>query len=137
YLHTQGPATEQLDKDVIGTIVAALGHIMPPVAFSSLMATREFLQTPMAQAFMPAYRHSLLFVIESSPEEIADAESGFFPGMPLDVLEAAIARYQQLGTWRLDPGITREQYETAMDIFLYAGVFKERFPYDDVVVHFA
>ena len=114
-----------------------MGDIIPPVALDSLMATREFLQMPKAQAFMRAYRRSLRFVIESSPEKIADAESGFFPGMPLDVLEAAIARYQQLGTWRLDPGITREQYETAMDIFLYAGVFKERFPYDDVVVHFA
>src|SRR5436309_7164771 len=104
-----------------------MGYIIPPVAFSSLMATREFLETPKAQAFMRAYRRSLRFVIESSPEEIADAESGFFPGMPLDVLEAAIARYQQLGTWRLDAGITREQYETAMDIFLYAGVLGDRF----------
>ena len=137
YVHLQGPAPQQLEKDGIGKIVAAMGDVIPPVAFSSLMATREFLQTPKAQAFMRAYRRSLRFVIESSPEEIAAAESGFFPGMQLDVLEAAIARYQQLGTWRLDPGITREQYETAMDIFLYAGVFKERFPYDDVVVHFA
>ena len=137
YVHLQGPAPQQLEKDGIGKIVAAMGDVIPPVAFSSLMATREFLQTPKAQAFMRAYRRSLRFVIESSPEEIAAAESGFFPGMQLDVLEAAIARYQQLGTWRLDPGITREQYVTAMDIFIYAGVFKERFPYDDVVVHFA
>ena len=137
YVHLQGPAPQQLEKDGIGKIVAAMGDIIPPVAFSSLMATREFLQTPKAQAFMRAYRRSLRFVIESSPEEIADAESGFFPGMPLDVLEAAIARYQQLGTWRLDPRIPREQYETAMDIFLSAGVFKQRFLYDDVVVHFA
>src|SRR5206468_12663765 len=104
---------------------------------SQLMATRECMETRKAQGFMRADRRSLRFVIESSPEEIADAESGFFPGMPLGVLEAAIARYQQLGTWRLDTGIAREQYETAMDIFLYAGVFRERFPYDDVVVHFA
>ncbi len=137
YIHLQGPAPQQLEKDGIGKIVASMGEVIPPVAFSSLMARREFLPTAKAQAFMRAYRQSLRFVIESSPREIAAAEASFFPGMPLDVMEAAIARYQQLGTWRLDPTITREQYDTAMDIFVHTGVFTERFPYEDVVVRFA
>ena len=86
---------------------------------------------------MRTYRKSLRFVIESPPLEIATAEASFFPGIPLDVMEAAIARYQQLGTWRLDPTITRGQYDTAMDIFVHTGIFKERFAYEDVVVRFA
>ena len=136
YIHLQAPAPQQLERDGIGTVVAVMGEAIPAVAFSSIMATREFLRTPKAQAFMRAYQRSLRFVIESSPRDIAAVEAGFFPGVAADVMEAAIARYQQLGTWRLDPAITREQYETAMDIFLYAGVFKERFPYEDVVVRF-
>ena len=137
YVHLQGPAPQQLEQDGVGTTVAALGDAIPPVAFSSLMAMREFLNTPKAQAFMRAYRRSLRFVIESSPREIAETEAVFFPGVSIDAIEAAIARYQQLGTWRPDPTITREQYETAMDVFIYAGVFKERFAYEDVVVRFA
>ena len=134
YVHLQGPAPQQLEQDGVGTTVAALGDAIPPVAFSSLMAMREFLNTPKAQAFMRAYRRSLRFVIESSPREIAETEAVFFPGVSIDAIEAAIARYQQLGTWRPDPTITREQYETAMDVFIYAGVFKQRFAYEDVVV---
>ena len=137
YIHLQGPAPQQLEKDGVGKVVAAMGQVIPPVAFSSLMASREFLRTTKAQAFIRAYRKSLRFVIESSAREIATAEASFFPGIPLDVMEAAIARYQQLGTWRLDPTITREQYDTALDIFIHTGVFKERFPYEDVVVRFA
>ena len=134
YVHLQGPAPQQLERDGVGTIVAALGDAIPPVAFSSLMAMREFLNSPKAQAFMRAYRRSLRFVIESSPREIAETEAVFFPAVSIDAIEAAIARYQQLGTWRPDPTITREQYETAMDVFIYAGVFKQRFAYEDVVV---
>ena len=134
YVHLQGPAPQQLERDGVGKIVAALGDAIPPVAFSSLMAMREFLNTPKAQAFMRAYRRSLRFVIESSAREVAEKEAGFFPGISIDAIEAAIARYQQLGTWRPDPTITREQYETAMDVFIYAGVFKQRFAYEDVVV---
>ena len=137
YIHLQGPAPQQLEKEGLGKVVAALGEVIPPVAFSSLMARHEFLGTAKAQAFMRAYRRSLRFVIESSPLDIATAEASFFPAIPLDVMEAAIARYQQLGTWRLDPTINRDQYDTAMDIFLDAGVFKERFAYEDVVVRFA
>jgi NitT/TauT family transport system substrate-binding protein len=134
FVHLQGPAPQQLERDGIGQIVAANGEVIPPVAFSSLMATREFLSTDRAQAFMRAYLRGLRFVIESDAREIAAIEATFFPGVSLEAITAAISRYQQLGTWRSDPRITREQYETAMDIFVFANVFKERYVYEDVVV---
>jgi len=133
YVHLQGPAPQQLEKDGIGRIVAANGEVIPPVAFSSLMATREFLATDRAQAFMRAYLRGLRFVIESDAREIAEIEAAYFPGVSVDAIAAAISRYQQLGTWRSDPRITREQYEMAMDIFVFANVFKERYVYEDVV----
>ena len=134
FVHLQGPAPQQLEIDRAGRIVAALGEIIPPVAFSSLMATREFLGTARAEAFMRAYRRSLRLVMESPAREVAGIEAAFFPDVSAEAIESAVARYQRLGTWRLDPTITREQYETAMDVFIYAGVFKERFAYEDVVV---
>jgi NitT/TauT family transport system substrate-binding protein len=134
FVHLQGPAPQQLEKEGIGKIVAALGEVIPPVAFSSLMAMRHFLETAKAKAFMRAYRRALRFVIESPAEKIAEVEAGFFPGVSTDVLAASISRYQRLGNWRLDPAITREQYEVALDVFLHAGVFKKRFSFEDVVV---
>ena len=134
FVHLQGPAPQQLEKDGAGKILAALGETIPPVAFSSLMAMREFLQTDRARAFMQAYLRALRFVIESPAQEIAEIEASFFPAVSIEAIAAAISRYQQLGTWRSDPRITREQYEMAMDVFLFSGVFKERYAYEDVVV---
>jgi NitT/TauT family transport system substrate-binding protein len=136
FVHLQGPAPQQLEKDGVGTVVAKLGDAVPPVAFSSLMATREFLKTPEADAFKRAYLRSLRFVIQSPAREIADIEAPFFPGVSVEAIAAAISQYQQLGTWRSDPNITREQYEVAMDIFLFAGTFKDRYAYEDVVVQY-
>jgi len=136
FIHLQGPAPQQLEKDGVGKVVAALGDAVPLVAFSSLMATREFLQTPEAAAFKRAYLRSLRFVIQSPAREIADLEAPFFPEVPVDAMASAISRYQQLGTWRSDPNITREQYEVAMDIFIFAGTFKERYAYEEVVVQY-
>jgi len=134
FVHLQGPAAQQLEKEGIGKITAALGEVIPPVGFSSLMALRSFLETAKAKAFMRAYRRRLRFVVESPAEQIARTEADFFSGVSTDVLAASVARYQRLGTWRLDPAITREQYETALEVFIHAGVFKERFSYEDVVV---
>jgi NitT/TauT family transport system substrate-binding protein len=134
FVHLQGPVPQQFERDGIGKIVAAVGEVIPPVAFSSLMATREFLSTDTARAFINAYLRALRFVIESDAREIAEIEASYFPGVSVEAITAAILRYQQLGTWRRDPRITREQYEFAMDIFLFSGVFKERYAYEDVVV---
>jgi NitT/TauT family transport system substrate-binding protein len=134
FVHLQGPVPQQLEIDGAGRIVAALGEVIPPVAFSSLMTTREFLSTDKARAFMNAYTRALRFVIQSPAAEVAEVEASFFPDVTVEAVTAAISRYQQLGTWRSDPRITREQYEVAMDIFIFAGVFKERYAYEDVVV---
>ncbi|MBI4471864.1 MAG: ABC transporter substrate-binding protein [Acidobacteria bacterium] len=133
YVHLQGPLPQQLEAEGAGRIVAAMGEVIPPVAFSSLMASREFLETAQARSFMKAYRRALAYVIESPAPVVAESEASFFPGLLSNVLAAAISRYQKLGCWRHDPTITREQYETAMDVFIYSGVFKERYPYEDVV----
>jgi len=134
FVHLQGPAPQQLQRDGVGRVLAAVGEVNPPVAFSSLMARREFLATEKAKAFMHAYLRALRFVIQAPAQEIAEVEASYFPGVSLEAIADAISQYQQLGTWRSDPRITREQYETAMDIFIFANVFKERYVYEDVVV---
>ena len=134
FIHLQGPVPQQLEKEGIGKVVASVGEVIPPVAFSSLMAKREFLTTEKAAAFMRAFLRGLRFVIESTAREIAEIESSYFPGVSVDAMTTAISSYQQLGTWRSDPRITREQYEMAMDVFIFSGSFKERYPYEDVVV---
>ena len=133
YVHVQGPAAQQLEQEGHGLVAACVGDAMPPLAFSSLMAMPPFLATPEAAAFMRAYRAALDWVNDAPASEIADRELSLFDGVSRDALTAAIARYQSLKTWRRDPLIPRDQYEVAMDAFIHAGVFKERFSYENVV----
>jgi NitT/TauT family transport system substrate-binding protein len=133
YVHLQGPAAQQLERDKVGTVVACIGDALPPLAFSSLMALPAFLQTEKGRAFVRAYRGALNWVNDTSAVEIAELESRLFPGLTKPALTDAIARYQVLGTWRRDPMIPRSQYEVSMDAFIYAGIFNRRFNYEDVV----
>ena len=134
YVHLQGPGPQQLEKDGVGHVVASVGEAIGPVAFSSLAATRDWLQTDMAKAFMRAYRKARAFVIESPAAEIARAERDFFPDTDPDVLAKTIAFYQGLGNWHPSVEIGRESYEVALDVFAHSGLITKRHAYEDVVV---
>src|SRR5215831_1920250 len=55
FVHLQGPAPQQLEHDRAGCLVASVGAAMPPVAFSSLCASRDFVSTETCRAFLRAF----------------------------------------------------------------------------------
>ena len=133
FIHLQGPAPQQLVHDGVGHIVAALGDAIGPCAFSSLAATREWLKTDMARAFMRAYRKARAWLIDTPAAEVAKAEAAFFPDIDPAVLTATIATYQRLGNWTPHVDITRPAFAATLDIFQHAGLISKRHAYEDVV----
>jgi NitT/TauT family transport system substrate-binding protein len=133
YIHLQGPAPQQLEHDKVGHIVAAVGDAIGPCAFSSLAATRAWLATDMAKAFMRAYRKARAWLIATPAAEVARAEAPFFKDIDPPVLEATIATYQKLGNWSPHVEITKPAFEATLDIFQHAGLITKRHRYEDVV----
>ncbi|MEN8197567.1 MAG: ABC transporter substrate-binding protein, partial [Pseudomonadota bacterium] len=74
YIHQQGPAPQQLEHDGVGHVVTGLGDAIGPCAFSSLAATREWLNTDMARAFTRAYRKARFWLNETPAAEVARVE---------------------------------------------------------------
>jgi NitT/TauT family transport system substrate-binding protein len=136
FVHQQGPAPQQLEMDGLGHVVACVGDAVGPVAFSSLCAARDWLQTDMAQAFVRAYRKSLAYVMEAPAEELAakELEAGFFPHIHKRVLTQTIKAYQGLGCWAPDPEISKASYQNLLDVFLFSGGISQRYPYEQMIV---
>ena len=132
YIHQQGPAPQQLEHDGVGHIVAAVGDAIGPCGFSSLAATREWLETDMAKAFMRAYRKTRRYMNETPADEIAAAEASFFPDTDREVLTTTIAAYQKLGCWTPHVEITRAAYEVTLDVFEHVGRLSERHPFEAI-----
>jgi NitT/TauT family transport system substrate-binding protein len=132
YVQEQGPFPQQLQADGIGHIVAQVGKQIGPCGFSSLAATRDWLQTDMAKAFMRAYRKTRIYMNETPAPEIAKAEKPYFPDIDQDVLADCIATYQRLGCWTPHVEITRAAYERTLDVFEYNGLLKQRYRYEQV-----
>lgn len=136
YVHQQGPAPQQLEQDGLGYVVAAVGDAVGRVAFSSLCASRQWLETEMAQAFMRAYRRSLSYVNNAPAEEIAAPafEANFFPGIDRKVLIHSVTAYQNLACWENDAAISIASYENLLDVFLSNGAITRRHAYDQGIV---
>lgn len=133
FVHLQGPQPQQLVHDGVGHIVAALGDAIGPCAFSSLAATREWLGTDVAVAFMRAYRKARAWLISTPAADVAKAEASFFKDIDLPVLTSTIATYQRLGNWTPHVEITRSAFAATLDIFQHAGLISKRHAYEDVV----
>jgi NitT/TauT family transport system substrate-binding protein len=116
-------------------VVAAVGDAVGPVAFSSLCASRPWLETDMARAFMRAYRRAREYAIAAPAQEIArrEAEAGFFPDIDLDVLTDTVKAYQGLGCWTPEPAISPAAYNNLLEVFLLSGALTRRHPYDAAV----
>lgn len=132
YVQQQGPYPQQLAFEDKGHIVAQVGSLIGPCAFSSLAASREWLQTDTAKAFTRAYAKARRYLNEASAKEIADNIAPFFNDTGLAALEDCISSYQQLGCWTPAVEITPEAFDVTLDVYEYVGGISERFAYEQV-----
>ena len=132
YVQQQGPFPQQLEADGIGHIVAQVGPQIGPCGFSSLAATRQWLETDMAKAFMRAYKKTRAYMNDTPAAEIARAEKDYFPNIDESVLARCIATYQKLGCWTPHVEITRPAFQVTLDVFEHFGTLKERYRYEQV-----
>jgi NitT/TauT family transport system substrate-binding protein len=103
YVHLQGPAPQQLEQDGAGHVLASVGEAIGPVAFSSLCATRRWLGTDVARAFVRAFRKSRSWVATGPADAIAKAEAPFFPNLDEAVLARTIQAPRLLAGRPRDP----------------------------------
>lgn len=126
YGHAQLPASD-------GEAVASVGAAMPLVAFSSLCCARAFQQTDEYRGFVAAFARAKEWARTAQPQEVAAAETDFFPDIPSAALADAIRHYQALGTWEGGLEIPRDLYDQALEVFTAFGGITQRHPYEDVV----
>jgi NitT/TauT family transport system substrate-binding protein len=134
FVHLQAPAPQLLEQDGIGWTVASVGASMPPNAFSTLCASREFISGETCRAFVKAFAEAKEWVRQTPAEEIAAKEFPWFPGVGIVPLTEAISQYKSIGTWNGGIEIPRDLYEQSLNVFESTGGIKHRQPWDAVCV---
>ncbi len=130
----QGPFPQQLEQEQLGHVVAQVGPMIGPNAFSSLAASPDWLKTDEAAAFTRAYRATREYMQTAPAMEITQSVASYFPETNADALEQCIAMYQLLGCWTPHIEITPEAFEVTLDVFEYVEHISQRYRYDQVCV---
>ncbi len=133
YLHLQGPTPQQLATEGVAHPVAWVGNAVGPVAFSSLAASRQWLDGPDAETFMRAYRRAREFAIEMDSDEVASVIGRYFNETNRDALIKCVESYQELGCWSPGVRISPESFNATLDVFLASGHVTKRHAYELVV----
>ena len=135
FVHQQGPAPQQLEADGLATVVASVGDVIGPVAFSSLCATKDWLQTDMASAFFDAYKLSLKQCQQDDAGNIARQlhEYGFLTDINFDVLQNTLKTYQLLGCWNHDGLIGKAEYQTLLKVFKYSQLITKEHGFEKLI----
>ncbi len=134
FVHQQGPAPQQLRKDGFGFIAASIGTALGPIAFSSLCATREWLETDMAQAFVAAYHQGMNAVVEMPSAEISKIIHPMLPNIDEQVLMTTLDDYKKLNTWDEDISINSASYENLLKVFLHSSYITREHPMQSCIV---
>lgn len=134
WFHEQAPYPHQLELEGRAHVLASVGEIIGPVAFSCLGATSSWLSGPAARPFVRAYRRAREWVQSGPIREVAAAVGGFFPAIAPPAIVRALEYYRGLGCWTGGIDIPLSDYAVALDVYAHSGLVTRRHDYDRVVV---
>jgi len=135
FLEQPQPVVEELIAAGAAHLVASMGKATGPVPFTSYMTTPAFLarEPDLVRAFTRAVYRTQRWLAENRAPAIAAAIAPVFSTTEPAILERAVARYHEQGTWARDPLLRREGYGYLEEILLAGGFIGRHARYEDLV----
>lgn len=129
------PVASSLEKEGKGYIVASIGEEGGYIPFTCYSASKQYIEKnpDTIQRFTNALYKAMVWVHESSTEEITEAIKPHFPDTEDDILISLVERYRAQDTWKPDLILREEGLDRMMDIMELAGELDKRADYDKIV----
>jgi NitT/TauT family transport system substrate-binding protein len=135
FLEQPQPVVEELIAAGAAHLVASMGEATGPVPFTSYMTTPAFLarEPDVIRAFTRAVYRTQRWLAGNRAPAIAAAIAPAFAATKPAILERAVGRYHEQGTWARDPLLRREGYDYLEEILLAGGFIGRGARYEDLV----
>ena len=135
YIQMPHPFAQQLVNDGVGHMATAVGVELGYICYSSLAVMPDFIEAKkdILQRFVTGFYKAQQWLADSTPSQVAERVSSFFPDVPSEVLTEGIRLYKDQGTWATDPLIGQDGFDSMLTILIDGGLVKGRHDYDRVV----
>jgi NitT/TauT family transport system substrate-binding protein len=129
---------EPFVDDAVNRSVARVWHVAAergPTSYTTFTTTRGTLTAKQTEVFamVRAMQRTLRWMRSHGAAALADAIAEFFPELPRERLEGALARYLALGIWNADPRVSREGFERLRAGLVSGGFIGRAVPFEECV----
>ncbi len=118
-----------------GYIVASVGEASGEVPYTAFAAQKSWLDknNDTAKAFLRAVLRGYKFMIDNTPEKVADSLSKSFVGIEKTSIAAAVKSYVEIDAWAESPVMKKTAFDRLQDIMENAGTLPTRADFTKVV----
>lgn len=129
------PQASQFERDGIGHVIASFGLESGKVPYTVYMAKQSYIRqnAEVVQKFTRAVYKAQQWVATHTPAEIAQVIAPYFQDVDPDILESAVKRYQEQGSYAADPILDEDEWNNLQAIMREAGELKQPADYAKLV----
>ncbi|MBH0329469.1 hypothetical protein ABH14_06565 [Brevibacillus brevis] len=135
YVQLFEPEASRFEQEGIGHVVASFGKESGTVPYTVFMTKQSYIDSNAAaiQKFTNAVYKGQQWVASHSAKETADVIGKYFEQIDPKILETAVQRYLEQGSYATDPILDEKEWNQLQDIMDSAGELKQRAEYNKLV----
>ncbi|MCL2571264.1 MAG: ABC transporter substrate-binding protein [Defluviitaleaceae bacterium] len=129
------PVASTLELEGRGFVIASVGEASGAIPYTAYYALGSFIESnpEVIQGFTNAIARGQQWVMENTPERIAEVIRPFFPDADPIIMASAIARYKEIEAFASVPTITYESFDRMQRVMEAAGELTQRAPFDMLI----
>ncbi|WP_188067943.1 ABC transporter substrate-binding protein [Brevibacillus brevis] len=135
YVQLFEPEASRFEQEGIGHVVASFGKESGTVPYTVFMTKQSYIDSNAAaiQKFTNAVYKGQQWVASHNAKETADVIGKYFEQIDPKILETAVQRYLEQGSYATDPILEEKEWNQLQDIMDSAGELKQRAQYNKLV----
>ncbi|MGG4452908.1 ABC transporter substrate-binding protein [Brevibacillus porteri] len=135
YVQLFEPEASRFEQEGIGHVVASFGKESGTVPYTAFMTKQSYIDSNASaiQKFTNAVYKGQQWVASHSAKETADVIGKYFEQIDPKILEIAVQRYLEQGSYATDPILDEKEWNQLQDIMDSAGELKQRADYTKLV----
>ncbi|GAB1532980.1 MULTISPECIES: ABC transporter substrate-binding protein [Brevibacillus] len=135
YVQLFEPEASRFEQEGIGHVVASFGKESGTVPYTVFMTKQSYIDSNAAaiQKFTNAVYKGQQWVASHSAKETADVIGKYFEQIDPKILETAVQRYLEQGSYATDPILDEKEWNQLQNIMDSAGELKQRAEYNKLV----
>jgi len=129
------PVASTIELEGRGYVVASVGEASGEIPYTAYYALGSFIEAnpEVIQGFTNAIARAQQWVMQHSPEEIAEVIMPYFPDADPVIITSAIARYKEIDAYSSVPMMTYDSFDRLQRVMESAGELTQRAPFESLV----